>query len=65
MTRDGIKKLPVWGKPKRDGCVTFRAKLVMPPCAEPGCAKRAGYETPIGHRCFTHAIALRDTGAAS
>lgn len=65
MIRDGIKKLPMWGKPKRDGCVTFRAKFVMPPCGDPSCRNRAGYDTPIGVRCFTHAIALRGTGGAA
>jgi len=56
MTRDGIKRLPKWGPARRDGPYTFRMKLPSVQCEHGGCSKRAGYSTPKGNRCFTHAL---------
>lgn len=62
MTGDGIKRLPFWSKGKRVGCATMQTKLPRVHCEHDGCDKAAGYSTPAGNRCFTHA---RATGAAS
>jgi len=58
MDRDGIKKIRSWSKPQRVGCASVQRLIAKPFCTHPGCHKRAGYTTPVGNRCFPHAIAL-------
>lgn len=53
MRRDGISKLPRFGPPSRQAGYTLRA-VVRHDCEQPGCSKRAGYQTPAGKRCFAH-----------
>ena len=55
MERDGIRKLSAWGKPQQEGCATIRRHIGLPCCGHQGCGKKAGYSTPIGNRCSTHA----------
>jgi hypothetical protein len=65
MARDGISKLPKWGKGKSIGYATIHAKAPTFRCEDPSCAKKAGYDTPIGKRCFDHAMAFARARAAS
>jgi len=55
MSRDGIKKLRRWSKPKPGIGATIQKRLDLPFCAHPGCIREAGYSTPHGFRCFMHA----------
>jgi hypothetical protein len=56
MERDGIKRLPKWGKPVRDVAVTYRRAIPRVACCVSGCSKKAGYSTRQGTRCFEHAL---------
>lgn len=61
MRRDGICRILAWSKPRKIGCAMYRFPIERPFCGHVGCRKRAGYTTPIGNRCYTHAITLATT----
>jgi len=62
MQRDGIRTLPRWSKPKRGVGASFQHRLDHGQCGDATCARDARYSTPLGNRCFDHAIAQRTSG---
>ena len=58
MQQDGIRKLRTWTKPVQIGCAGYQFRIDRPRCGHADCEKIAGYSTPNGNRCFSHARAL-------
>lgn len=61
MERDGIRTLRRWSKPKRGTGASIQHRVDHGGCGDANCSKDARYSTPLGNRCFEHAIALRST----
>lgn len=61
MERDGIRTLPRWSKPKRGIGCSVQRRLDHGECGHAGCSRDARYATPVGNRCYDHAIQQRST----
>jgi hypothetical protein len=59
MDRDGIRTLRRWSKPKRGIGASIQHRLDHGKCGDAACTLDARYSTPLGNRCFGHAIAQR------
>lgn len=61
MERDGIRTLRHWSKPRRGIGASFRHRLDHGACGHADCTKDARYSTPLGNRCYDHAVAQSST----